>query len=62
MLSKITTSTFQIKYIKDVGYIFLGEGYLILDDGSEPTHYFLHHVFENADDARIEIIKEYQNK
>ena len=60
MLSAITTSTYQIKYIKDIGYIFLGEGYLILENGTEPTHYFLHHIFEDANEAKLEITKEYQ--
>ncbi len=60
ILSIITTPTYQIKYIKDIGYVFLGEGYLIFDNGTEPTHYFLHHIFEKVDDAKLEIIKEYQ--
>ena len=62
MLSTITSSTYQIKYIKNIGYIFLGEGYLIIADGTEPTHYFLHYIFENADDAKSEVIKEYQEE
>ncbi len=62
MISKIETSTYQIKYIENVGYIFIGEGYLIMEDCSEPTHYFLHHVFENPEDAKAEIIRKYEKK
>jgi hypothetical protein len=36
----IQKPTYQVKYIKGVGYMMIGEGYLILRDGSEPTHYF----------------------
>ena len=58
LIKKRNTSTFQIKYIDNVGYIFIGEGYLIMDDGSEPTHYFLHHLFGNPEDAKKQIIED----
>jgi len=61
MLSKITKSSYQMKYIKKVGYVFVGEGYLILDDGTEPVHYFVK-IFNSEAETKKEIIKEYNEK
>ena len=57
-ISKIIKPTYQIKYIENIGYVFIGEGYLIMADGTEPTHYFLHNIFDSADKAKEQIIKE----
>lgn len=61
IISKIQSSTYQVKYIESVGYIFIGEGYLILDDGTEPTHYFAK-IFNSEEEAKNEIINIYNEK
>ncbi len=48
VISKLETDKYKIKYIDNVGYIDIGEGYLILADGTEPTHYFAK-IFTDAD-------------
>lgn len=55
IISKIPSSTYQIKYIENIGDVFIGEGYLILDDGNEPTHYFAK-IFNSEEETRNEII------
>ncbi|MEG2348455.1 MAG: hypothetical protein RSB67_02270 [Clostridia bacterium] len=57
---KLTTSTYQIKYLNGVGYIFIGEGYLILNDGAEPTHYFAK-IFNTQKEALKEIANEFKS-
>ena len=57
-ISKLITPTYQIKFIENVGYVFIGEGYLIMADGTEPTHHFLHYVFDTPEATKKEIIKE----
>lgn len=61
IILKIQSSTYQVKYIESVGYIFIGEGYLILDDGTEPTHYFAK-IFNSEEEAKNEIINIYNEK
>ena len=60
-IKKIINPNYQIKYIDSVGYIFIGEGYLILKDGTEPTHYFVK-IFDTDEKAKQEILKEYNEK
>ncbi len=62
MLKGLITPTYQIKYIENIGYVFIGEGYLIMEGHREVTHYFLYYIFDNIDDAKSEILKEYQEK
>jgi len=61
IISKIQSSTYQIKYIENIGYVFIGEGYLTLDDGTEPTHYFAK-IFNSEEETRNEIINVYNEK
>lgn len=60
-IKELTTSTYQIKYLNDIGYVFIGEGYLILSDGTEPTHYFVK-ILTSKEEAIQEIEKEYSEK
>ena len=64
MLGKVITPTFRIKYInQDVsGYYFISKGYVILEDGTEPTHYFLNNLIFDADKAKDEIELLYGNE
>lgn len=62
MLLAIRNGTYTIKYIENVGYIFIGKGYDIYMDGSQSERYFLNNLFTNATDARKEIEKDYKNK
>lgn len=55
------TNNYQIKYINSIGYVFISEGYLIMEDGTEPTHYFVK-IFDTIETAKKEILKEYFNK
>jgi len=57
IIAEIQSSTYQIKYIENVGYVLIGEGYLILDDGSEPTQYFAK-IFISEMDAKKEIMNQ----
>lgn len=61
MIEKIQSPTYQIKYIENVGYILIGEGYLILDNGTEPTHYFAK-IFTSDEEIKNEIINIYNEK
>lgn len=60
-ISKLINPKYQIKYLNGIGYIFIGEGYLILDDGTEPTHYFVK-IFKTKEEVRREIEKDYDEK
>ena len=60
MIQKLVTPVYQIKYIEIIGYVFILEEDLIMADGTKQTRYFLHHVFDNTDDAKSGIIKEYK--
>ena len=61
IISKIQSSTYQIKYIENIGYVFIGEGYLTLDDGTETTHYFAK-IFNSEEETKNEIINVYNEK
>lgn len=61
IISKMETSTYKIKYIDNVGYTLIGEGYLILLDGKEPTHYFAK-IFADADTAKKEIMHTFNER
>ena len=39
-IQKIRKPRFDVKYIENVGYMFIGEGYLILKNHIEELHYF----------------------
>jgi hypothetical protein len=39
-IQKLRTATYDVKYIRDVGYMLIGMGYLIMDNGSESIKYF----------------------
>ncbi|MGN1000958.1 MAG: hypothetical protein ACI4OG_03375 [Bacilli bacterium] len=60
-ISKLITSNYQIKYLNDIGYLFIGEGYLILENGTEPTHYFAK-IFKTKEEAINEIEQNYSEK
>lgn len=60
-IKKIQNSNYQIKYIDSIGYVFIGEGYTIIQDGTEPTHYFSK-IYNNQEEAKNEILKEYNEK
>lgn len=62
MLLALRNGTYTIKYIDNVGYIFIGKGYYIYMDGSQEEQYLIHNLFTNATDARKEIEKDYKNK
>ena len=40
IIKTVRKSTMQVKYIENIGYVFISEGYLILKNGAEQTHYF----------------------
>lgn len=59
IISKLQLSSYQIKYIENIGYVIVKYlGYLILDDGSEPEHYSAK-TFDSEELAKNEIIKIY---
>lgn len=60
-ISKLINPNYQIKYLNGIGYIFVGEGYSMLDDGTEPTHYFVK-IFKTKEEAYSEIEKNYNEK
>lgn len=57
-IEKIKKPNFKIKYINKVGYVFIREGYLIMNDGTEPIHYFAK-IYNTEEKAKNEIISEY---
>ena len=61
IIPQIVSSSFQIKYIENIGYVFIGERYLILDDGTEPVQYSVK-IFISREDAKKEIINIYNQK
>lgn len=54
-ISKLNSSTFQIKYFNDIGYVFIGNGYLIMTDGIEKQQFFCT-VCKDEESAKQEII------
>lgn len=60
-IKKIQNSNYQIKYIDSIGYVFIGEGYTIIKDGTESTHYFSK-IYNDQEEAKNEILKEYNEK
>lgn len=59
ILTEIQTGTIQLKYIKDVGYILIGEGYVIMSNGQELTRYFQHFFTTSPIKAKKELVKFY---
>lgn len=59
VLTKIQTGTIQFKYIKDVGFILIGEGYVIMSDGQELPRYFQHFFTTSPIKAKKELVKFY---
>lgn len=59
ILTKIQTGTIQFKYIKDVGFILIGEGYVIMSDGQESPRYFQHFFTTSPIKAKKELVKFY---
>ena len=60
-IKKIQNSNYQIKYIDSIGYVFIGEGYAIMKDGTEPTHYFAK-IYNTQRKAKKAILNEYNEK
>lgn len=59
IISKLQSSSYQIKYIENIGYVIVKYlGYLILDDGSEPENYSAK-TFDSEELVKNEIIKIY---
>ena len=58
----IKDRSYQIKYIENVGYIFIGESYVILENCFRQKYYTITHLFNNAKDARKEIEIEYNKE
>jgi len=58
IISQMSSYYNEIKYIENVGYIIIGEGHLILDDGTEPRHYFAT-ILKTEEEAKKEIMKRY---
>jgi len=56
-IKQLTTATYKIKYFDDIGYVFIGEGYLILSDGMEHQHYFCK-IIKNDKKAKKKILKD----
>lgn len=48
IIFKVESPTYKIKYIEGVGYITIGEGYLILENDVEEEHYFVK-IFDNKE-------------
>ena len=61
IISNIESPTLQIKYIDNVGYVSIGEGYLILSDSTEPTHYFAK-IFVSQRKFKKYLQKEYNKR
>ena len=64
MLGKVITPTFRIKYanLEVSGYYFISKGYLILADRKEPPHYFLNNLIFDANKAKLEIERLYNEE
>ena len=60
-INKLTNFRYQIKYLEEVGYIFIEEGFFVLKDGGEPKR-FSAKVFKRAEEAFREIEKEFEKK
>lgn len=61
LISKLQTPAFQIKYIENIGYVLIREGYLILDDGIEPTNYFVN-IYTSPEKTKTEITNLYKER
>lgn len=61
-IKEIQAKGLKLKYIKKVGYIIIGEGYLIMSDGQEQARYFLHCYAKWPFVARKKIIKFYKEE
>ena len=61
MINKLVNQKSQIKYIKGVGYIWISEGYLILEDGTEPVHYFCE-IYKSSSKIKKKIIEVYEDR
>lgn len=59
ILKEIQTGTIQFKYIKEIGYILIGEGYVIMSDGQELPRYFQHFFTTSPIKAKKELVKFY---
>lgn len=58
IISQMVSYDYQIKYIENIGYLIIGEGYLILEDGTEPRLYSAT-IFKSEEEAKNGIMKEY---
>lgn len=52
---KLNTPTFQVKYFDNIGYTFIGDGYLIMSNGLEKQHYFCT-IIDSEDAAKQHIL------
>lgn len=59
ILKEIQTGTIQFKYIKDVGFILIGEGCVVMNDGQELLRYFQHFFTISSIKAKKKLIKFY---
>ena len=50
-ISKLETPRLEVKYFNNIGYTFISDGYLIMNDGLEVQHYFCT-VIKDANEAR----------
>ena len=54
-INRLNTPTFQVKYFENIGYLFLGDGYIIQSDGLEQQRFF-YTIVETPEQAKREII------
>ncbi len=55
-IAKLTTSTHQVKYFDGIGYVLIGDGYIIQANGMEQQRYFAT-IVNSPEEAKQEIIK-----
>lgn len=60
-IKQLTTHSYKIKYFDNIGYAFIGEGYLILNNGMEQQHYFCK-IIKNNRKAKKKIFKDLNAK
>lgn len=55
-IAKLTTSTHQVKYFDGIGYVLIGDGYIVQANGMEQQRYFAT-IVNSPEEAKQEIIK-----
>lgn len=55
-ISKLVSPYFHINYFNNIGYIFISEGKIFLENDIEQKHYFCN-IFKDSEEAKVEILK-----